>query len=147
MASVSGRGEGAACSGSPGRSQHGSRALVTPVGLRLYDAQGSCSIVPLEELRQMMQKLSFSRLPYLPECQLLLLPFTCCVFLASCAVISASCLYCCALCIVSSCQGLTHQYWSLLGHASHYPELQSCKETNACPVRLCNESLGFNTVP
>ncbi|KAL3134982.1 hypothetical protein ABBQ32_007937 [Trebouxia sp. C0010 RCD-2024] len=56
--SMSGGTEGA---GSPGRSQHGSRALVTPVGLRLYDAQGSCSIVPLEELRQMMQKLRFSR--------------------------------------------------------------------------------------
>ncbi|KAL3146741.1 hypothetical protein ABBQ38_014726 [Trebouxia sp. C0009 RCD-2024] len=57
-AALGGGTEGA---GSPGRSQHGSRALVTPVGLRLYDAQGSCSIVPLEELRQMMQKLRFSR--------------------------------------------------------------------------------------
>ena len=45
----------------PGRSQHSSRAQVTPGGLRLYDAQGSCSIVPLEELRQVMQKLRFSR--------------------------------------------------------------------------------------
>lgn len=63
-AALGGGTEGA---GSPGRSQHGSRALVTPVGLRLYDAQGSCSIVPLEELRQMMQKLRFSRSAYLPE--------------------------------------------------------------------------------
>lgn len=66
-ASVQGVSKGAGRPGSPGRSQHGSRALVTPVGLRLYDAQGSCSIVPLEELRQMMQKLRFSRSSHLPD--------------------------------------------------------------------------------
>ena len=64
---MKGHSEVAGGAGSPGRSQHGSRALVTPVGLRLYDAQGSCSIVPLEELRQMMQKLSFSRSPHLAD--------------------------------------------------------------------------------
>ena len=60
-ASVSGHSEDACGVLSPGRSRHGSRAQVIPGGLRLYDAQGSCSIVPLEELRQMMQKLRFSR--------------------------------------------------------------------------------------
>ncbi len=40
---------------------HSSMAEITPVGLRLYDAEGTCSIVPLEELRQMMQRLTFSR--------------------------------------------------------------------------------------
>ena len=60
-ASVSGHSEDPCGSPSPGRSQHSSRAQVTPGGLRLYDAQGSCSVVPLEELRQMMQKLRFSR--------------------------------------------------------------------------------------
>ena len=47
--------------GVAGRSEHSSMAQVTPGGLRLYDAQGSWSIVPLQELRHMMQKLSFSR--------------------------------------------------------------------------------------
>ena len=60
-ASVSEHSEDAPGVLSPGRSQHGSKAQVIPGGLRLYDAQGSCSIVPLEELRQMMQKLRFSR--------------------------------------------------------------------------------------
>ena len=36
-------------------------AQITPGGLRLYDAEGTCSIVPLEELRRVMQRLSFSR--------------------------------------------------------------------------------------
>ena len=57
---VSGHSQGTS-EASPGKSHHSRMAQVTPVGLRLYDAQGSCSIVPLEELRQMMQKLSFSR--------------------------------------------------------------------------------------
>ena len=60
-AAVGGQSQDACDVLSPGRSQHGSRAQVTPGGLRLYDAEGSCSIVPLEELRQMMQKLRFSR--------------------------------------------------------------------------------------
>ena len=38
-----------------------SMAQITPGGLRLYDAEGSCSMVPLEELKQIMSKLSFSR--------------------------------------------------------------------------------------
>ncbi len=38
-----------------------SMAQITPGGLRLYDAKGSCSMVPLEELKQIMSKLSFSR--------------------------------------------------------------------------------------
>ena len=38
-----------------------SMAQITPGGLRLYDAEGSCSMVPLDELKQIMGKLSFSR--------------------------------------------------------------------------------------
>jgi len=38
-----------------------SMAQITPGGLRLYDAKGTCSMVPLEELKQIMSKLSFSR--------------------------------------------------------------------------------------
>ncbi len=38
-----------------------SMAQITPGGLRLYDAKGACSMVPLEELKQIMGKLSFSR--------------------------------------------------------------------------------------
>lgn len=38
-----------------------SMAQITPGGLRLYDAEGSCSMVPLDELKQIMGKLSFFR--------------------------------------------------------------------------------------
>lgn len=38
-----------------------SMAQITPGGLRLYDARGTCIMVPLEELKQIMSKLSFSR--------------------------------------------------------------------------------------
>ena len=38
-----------------------SMAQITPGGLRLYDAKGTCSMVPLEDLKQIMSKLSFSR--------------------------------------------------------------------------------------
>lgn len=36
-------------------------AEITPTGLRLTDAEGTSSLVPLDELRSVMRKLAFSK--------------------------------------------------------------------------------------